>query len=152
MSSTVQWLVEMSTKFQWRFLFIAGVLSPLAAVAIKPLEFGFYMFSPATPGSILDRTRLFVADSILVIGFLICALVSVRAVFVAIKKRKPYYLLIPVVIFFHPLLQPVFLERADTVLNRRWGSKARELQVVGRSEKEVRSLLGSPTHVTEDSG
>ena len=50
-------------------MLIAGVLSPLIAMVIMPRHYSFYMFYPATPDGIVDKSRLLLGDSILVIRF-----------------------------------------------------------------------------------
>ena len=101
-------------------LFVLAMVAPIVALVMLPDGYGFYVFLPATPPVALDRIRVHAANATLLFAAACGVIAAIAAIAHAIRRRKWQYLIAPVVILLHPILQPVFFERADTSLNYRW--------------------------------
>lgn len=137
--------MKISDKILW-VLFTASVLSTLLALVVKPFDYSFYMFLPATPHTMIDRFRLLAANIILVIGFVIGLSVAVTLVWRGLRHKRYLRLLSLAVVLANPFHQPIFLESLDTRLNYRWRDRAEQLKIVGKTSEEVRDLLGKPSY------
>src|SRR5450759_2522207 len=105
-------------KLLW-VLLGAGLLSPIVALFIKPANYSFYMFFPATPDTVIGRLRLIASDVVLVVGFVV-ALASAIGLVVQVKgRRRAVAVLSLVLVAANPLQQPIFLESLDTHMNDR---------------------------------
>jgi hypothetical protein len=102
------------------------------------------MFYPATPGTEAGRLRLLLANTLLVSAAAGGALSALGLSLAAIRRRKWTYLLAPLAILLHPLVQPVFFERADTYFNVRWRDEVLAAKIVGKQSADVLALLGRP--------
>jgi len=107
---------------------------------------------PATPPSAFDRARLLAANGLLVAGLIVSAVAAIGLCVVAARKKQWGYLLFPVLVVLHPLLQPVFLEQLDTHLNYRWYGRVLALDIIGKGEDEVEALIGAPSWRTTGNG
>jgi hypothetical protein len=132
-----------------RWLLLAACLGPLVALMVKPTNYSFYMFYPARPPSLLERSQLAAANILLgasaAIGVVAALAMAVRGW----RQRQWLHTLAPLVVVFHPFLQPVFFERLDTALNYRWYGKAVNASVIGMTEAEVRAVLGEPARILD---
>jgi hypothetical protein len=130
--------------------FVAALVLPVVAMMVKPTDYSFYMFHPATPDSDADRFRLLIANGVLIAAAVGGALSALWLCVRGVRRRKWLGVLAPVVIALHPLLQPVFLEEADTYLNYRWRDRVGSLGLVGKPPAEVRALLGGPDAIVRE--
>ena len=128
----------------WLVVFAVGALTPVAAILLKPQNYSFYMFGPAVPPTSTDRVWLGAANVLLVVAFVSISIAAVRLGVVAFRERRWGFLLLPVIVLLHPLLQPVFLENLDTYLNRQWRASAEAAGLAGMTESEVRATIGEP--------
>ena len=122
--------------------FVIGCLSPILALMVKPPHYSFYMFLPATPEVWFERLRLLTADSLLVLGFIVALLAAIGLAVRGARRRRYVALLCPLVVLANPLQQPIFLESLDTHMNYRMRDRAEQLQIIGKTPKEVRQLFG----------
>lgn len=131
---------------RWQLVAITGLLSPFAAIAIKPSGYSFYMFSPAITTNFIDRARLLGANALLLLGLAVSVTAALVLVREGIRQRNLWQLFWLVVILLHPLQQPVFLEKLNARLNYLWYDHVSKLGVIGKREQEVATLLGAPSH------
>ena len=128
--------------------FATGSILPFVAVFLKPENYSFYMFFPADPPTLAARIRLTSANVLLASACAVAAMAALWLLAVGLRSRRVHYFLPAIVVFLNPLLQPVFLERFDTYMNYRWWHRASAASLVGKSEEEVRRVLGAPSVVS----
>ena len=126
-------------------LFVSAALSGVIAILVKPPDYSFYMFFPATPPSVAGRLRLVAGDTILVAGFAMSLLAAIALAWRGFKKKQPFRLLCLAVALANPYHQPIFLESLDSYVNYRWRDKAEQLGIVGKTPEEIRTLFGKPS-------
>ena len=127
--------------------FVCGMLTPIGAVIVKPMNYSFYVFMPARPPDALDRARLAAADVMLVAGTLVCAAASLALAIQGARSGRLGYMALPMLVLLNPFQQPVFFERLDTYLNFRWLERVEAQGIIGKSPEEVSDLLGTPSLV-----
>lgn len=127
-------------------LFVAATLSPILGLMVKPAQYSFYMFFPATPPTMAGQLRLVAANITLVAGFIIALLSAATLAWRGIKRRRPLRALLLLVVLANPIQQPIFLESLDTHVNYRWRDRAEEMGIVGKAPDEIRHLLGKPSY------
>lgn len=137
--------MKVSDRALW-LLFVAGTLSSFAAIVLRPSQYSFYMFLPATPDTTAAHLRLIVGNIVLVAGFVVALSAAATLVWRGLRVKRPLRFLLLVVVFGNPIHQPIFLESLDTHVNNRWRDKAEQLGVVGKTPNEVRQLLGKPSY------
>ncbi len=126
--------------------FTVATLSPIVALAVKPAQYSFYMFLPATPDTLPERLRLIAADIILVAGFIIGLIAAAALAWRGLREKRLLRVICLVVVFANPLHQPIFLESLDTHMNYRWRDRAEQMGIVGKTPDEIRHLLGKPSY------
>jgi hypothetical protein len=133
-------------KFVWS-AFVIGSLSPIFALLVNPRDYPFYMFMPATPGTLWEQFRFFAGNSLLVLGFIVASFAAITLAARGVRQRRYLALLCPLVILANPLQQPIFLESLDTHVNCRMRDRADQLQIIGKTPGQVRRLLGKAHRV-----
>lgn len=129
----------------WIAVFAAALWLPFVVIVVKPSDYALYMFFPATPHSAFDRFRLLAANALIIVAAAGGVLSSLSLTFIGIRLRRWTYLLAPLIVALHPILQPVYFESLDTDANYRWYARAKEGRIIGMNPAQVRALLGEPT-------
>jgi len=132
-----------STKILF-IIFIVASLSPIIAAMVLPSNYSFYMFFPAKPDTVFDRFRLTAGNMVLVFGFGVSLVAAAILVARGFKQRKYLTFICPLVIFFNPLQQPIFLESLDTYLNYKWRDRAQAQNIIGKTPADILALYGKP--------
>jgi hypothetical protein len=135
--------MKMSSRTLWAG-FIISFLSPILAVLIKPYDYPFYMFYPATPNTNTGVLRLFLANAALVLGFTGSLASGIAITWRGISQKKYLPALCLIIVFLNPLQQPIFLEKYDTYMNYQWRDKAIRLNIIGKTPEEIVQIFGRP--------
>lgn len=124
--------------------FIIFFLSPILAVLVKPNNYSFYMFYPATPPTSTEVLTLFLANAILVLGFVGSLISGIVISWRGISQKRYLPSLCLVIVFLNPVQQSIFLEKFDTYMNYRWRDKAIQLKIIGDTPEEIVQIFGRP--------
>ena len=137
--------MKINDRTLWILLAVA-TFSPIVALAVKPTQYSFYMFEPATPETVPERLRLIIADITLVAGFLLGLIAAATLAWRGLREKRLLRAICLVVVLANPLHQPIFLESLDTRLNYRWRDRAAEMGIIGKTPDEIWHLLGKPSY------
>ena len=137
--------MKITDRTLW-IVFAVATLSPILALAVKPVHYSFYMFLPATPDTVPERLLLIAADIILVAGFIIALIAAAALARRGLREKRLLRVICPVVVLANPLHQPIFLESLDTHMNYRWRDRAEQMGIVGKTPDEIRHLFGKPSY------
>ncbi|MET0551660.1 MAG: hypothetical protein ABW221_01390 [Vicinamibacteria bacterium] len=113
-------------------------------MALLPDGYSFFMFQPAMPPSAVGAARLLIANLFLYAAALGAVVAAGRLAVAGFRRGRLAAYAGIALVFAHPLLQPVFFERLDTMLNYRWWEDAKARGVMGKTAEETRQILGDP--------